>query len=141
MNGGVRGKTKILNSMFISFIDLIEIRVMSTILSIENPDLVVLTGDLITGNNIIDNATAYWKEMVSPMVQAKIPWAVAFGNHDSLASGKGGSRVDLMLVCNGICMLFACNMDVITCNSMIPHFPGAFLNLDLLIFTESAIML
>jgi len=71
-------------------------RVMKAILEIEQPDLVMLTGDQLTGNNIIDNATAYWEIMLQPMINAGVPWAFAFGNHDDLASGTGGSRYDLM---------------------------------------------
>jgi hypothetical protein len=48
---------------------------MNNILNIEQPDLVVLTGDLITGNNIKDNATAYWKIMLTPMMLLGYPWA------------------------------------------------------------------
>jgi len=71
-------------------------RVMKNILSIEKPDLVILTGDMLTGNNIIDNATDYWREMVNPMIELGYRWAITFGNHDDLASGKGGTRHDLM---------------------------------------------
>ncbi len=82
---------------------------MRTILSIEKPDVVILTGDMLTGNNIqycckfteiyiIDNATAYWRKMVQPMVDLNFYWAITFGNHDDLASGVNGTREDLMKV-------------------------------------------
>ena len=71
---------------------------MNEILSVEKPDFVILTGDMITGNNIVDNATSYWKMMITPMLTHNIPWAIAFGNHDDLASGTGGTRQDLMKV-------------------------------------------
>jgi len=34
--------------------------------------------------------------MVAPMNEMIIPWAIAFGNHDDLASGHGGTREDLI---------------------------------------------
>eukprot|EP01102_Stenamoeba_stenopodia_P020743 TRINITY_DN8201_c0_g1_i1.p1 TRINITY_DN8201_c0_g1~~TRINITY_DN8201_c0_g1_i1.p1 ORF type:complete len:384 (+),score=63.09 TRINITY_DN8201_c0_g1_i1:36-1154(+) len=71
-------------------------RVMRTVLSIEEPDFVILTGDLITGNNIVNNATAYWKMIMDVITEFNIPWAITFGNHDDLASGTGGTRQDLM---------------------------------------------
>jgi hypothetical protein len=46
----------------------------------------------------VDNATAYWKMMLTPMLENNFPWAFAFGNHDDLASGTGGTRKDLMTV-------------------------------------------
>jgi len=70
--------------------------VMQSIIGYEKPDLIVFTGDLITGNNIDSNATAYWKIAMGPAIAAKIPWMIAFGNHDDLASGTNGTRKDLM---------------------------------------------
>eukprot|EP01027_Heterolobosea_sp_BB2_P016148 GEZU01023023.1.p1 GENE.GEZU01023023.1~~GEZU01023023.1.p1 ORF type:complete len:321 (-),score=66.27 GEZU01023023.1:446-1408(-) len=77
---------------------------MNLILSIEKPDFVMLTGDQITGNNVINNATAYWAQVIAPIVEYVpsfiimngYPWASIFGNHDDLASGTGGTREDLM---------------------------------------------
>lgn len=94
---------------------------MNNILQFEQPDLVVLTGDIITGkvlqsfcwivhsyvlgqllflegNNIKNNATAYYKMAITPMLKFGVPWAMTFGNHDALASGSGGTRQDLMKV-------------------------------------------
>jgi len=51
---------------------------MTTILATEKPDLVVLTGDIVTS----DNVEAAWEIITRPMVSAEIPWAVVFGNHD-----------------------------------------------------------
>lgn len=60
------------------------LQVMSTILDIESPDLVVLNGDLITGDDTqLDNATEYFDRLVGPMVQRNIPWASTYGNHDN----------------------------------------------------------
>ena len=56
---------------------------MNTILDAELPNLVVLNGDLITGENtFLENSTHYVDEIVAPLVQRGIPWASAYGNHD-----------------------------------------------------------
>ncbi|KAA0053825.1 putative inactive purple acid phosphatase 16 isoform X1 [Cucumis melo var. makuwa] len=58
-------------------------RLISTVLSYENPDLVVYLGDVITANNIpISNASLYWDQAISPTKAKGIPWATVFGNHD-----------------------------------------------------------
>ncbi|GAB1318196.1 Inactive purple acid phosphatase 16 [Madurella fahalii] len=45
--------------------------------------LVVLNGDLITGENaFLENGTHYVDQIVGPMVQRGLTWASAYGNHD-----------------------------------------------------------
>ncbi|MCJ1371199.1 hypothetical protein MMC20_002414 [Loxospora ochrophaea] len=57
--------------------------VMNTVLDAESPQLVVLNGDLITGENtFLDNSTAYISQIVAPLVQRSLPWASTYGNHD-----------------------------------------------------------
>ncbi|KAF3769936.1 hypothetical protein M406DRAFT_35292 [Cryphonectria parasitica EP155] len=64
--------------------DINSVRVMNTILDTEDPDLIVLNGDLITGNNaFLENATAYVDEIVAPLVARGLTWASTYGNHDS----------------------------------------------------------
>lgn len=64
--------------------------VMSSILDIEKPDLVVLNGDLITGENtLLQNATLYLDKLVTPMVERNIPWASTYGNHDQQFNVNG----------------------------------------------------
>ena len=59
---------------------------ITMLLEVEQPDLVVLTGDLLTGNNIYTNATAYWREIVKNIAAFKsIDWLALFGNHDDMA--------------------------------------------------------
>ncbi|PSS03738.1 Metallo-dependent phosphatase-like protein [Coniella lustricola] len=59
-------------------------RVMNAILDIETPDLIVLNGDLITGNNAFKaNATAYMAAIAAPLVARNLTWASTYGNHDS----------------------------------------------------------
>lgn len=57
---------------------------MNAILDAESPQLAVLNGDLITGENtMLANATAYIDTIVAPLVDRAIPWASTYGNHDS----------------------------------------------------------
>ena len=60
------------------------IQVIQYFLQAENPDLVVLTGDQITGLNIDANATLYYQKIIEAMIQVdeSIKWATIFGNHD-----------------------------------------------------------
>lgn len=56
---------------------------MNTILDSETPDLAVLNGDLITGENtFIANSTHYLDRIVAPLVNRSVPWASTYGNHD-----------------------------------------------------------
>jgi hypothetical protein len=58
-------------------------KVMNKILDIEKPNLTVLNGDLITGENTyFYNSTKYLDIIVGPLVKRNIPWASAYGNHD-----------------------------------------------------------
>ncbi|RAH75708.1 metallophosphoesterase family protein [Aspergillus aculeatinus CBS 121060] len=58
--------------------------VINTILDNESPDLVILNGDLITGDNtFLSNATDYIDEIVAPLVDRQLLWASTYGNHDS----------------------------------------------------------
>lgn len=51
-------------------------RVMNTVLDVESPQLVVLNGDLITGENTyLTNSTHYVDEIVQPLVQRGLSWA------------------------------------------------------------------
>jgi Calcineurin-like phosphoesterase len=54
------------------------------VLDAETPELVVLNGDLITGENtFLENSTVYVDQIVRPLVARGLPWASAYGNHDS----------------------------------------------------------
>lgn len=65
--------------------DINSTRVMNAVLDTEpSLDLVVLNGDLITGENTFkENSSAYVDQIVVPMVSRRIPWASTYGNHDS----------------------------------------------------------
>ena len=59
-------------------------RVMERVLAWEAPDLVVYSGDQVTGENVDSNATAYWLRAVQPCLDTGTPWAAVFGNHGEL---------------------------------------------------------
>lgn len=63
--------------------DVNSVKVINSILTTESPDLVVLNGDLITGENgYLENATVYMDQIVGPMVRRGLTWASTYGNHD-----------------------------------------------------------
>jgi len=65
--------------------DINTVGVINKILDAEpTVDLVVLNGDLITGENaFLENSTAYIDQMVKPMMQRNLTWASTYGNHDN----------------------------------------------------------
>ncbi|GAB7354996.1 hypothetical protein MBLNU459_g5608t1 [Dothideomycetes sp. NU459] len=64
--------------------DINSTRVMNAILDAESQQLVVLNGDLITGENtFLENSTHYLDQIVAPLVRRRLPWASTYGNHDS----------------------------------------------------------
>jgi hypothetical protein len=54
---------------------------MAQVLEAEQPDFVMLTGDVIDGGRCPDPAAAY-QLALSPVVAKALPWAAVFGNHD-----------------------------------------------------------
>lgn len=57
---------------------------MRQVLSQEQPNFVILNGDLITGENTFAfNSTGYVDEIVAPLVEGGYRWASTYGNHDS----------------------------------------------------------
>jgi hypothetical protein len=57
---------------------------MNKIFDVEETQLVVLNGDLITGENqYLENGTHYIDMLVGPMVNRSLDWASTYGNHDS----------------------------------------------------------
>lgn len=64
--------------------DINSTRVMNSILDQESPQLVVLNGDLITGENTYKaNSSHYLDQIVAPLVDRNLYWACTYGNHDS----------------------------------------------------------
>lgn len=56
----------------------VAIRMINEVLDAEKPDLVVLTGDVVTESP----AKTGWDMVTEPMIRRSIPFAVNFGNHD-----------------------------------------------------------
>lgn len=52
---------------------------MRQVIKVERPDLVVLTGDIVVSGG----AAQIWQQVIQPMTEAKVPFAVTFGNHDT----------------------------------------------------------
>jgi len=63
--------------------------VQNVVLATENPDLVVLTGDAVSGyawdGHQIDWFPKQWPNVIAPMLNFNTTWAFAFGNHDDQA--------------------------------------------------------
>lgn len=55
------------------------LRCVEEMLALEKPDLVIHTGDIVFGKPDIPSAL----EVLGPLADSGIPWAVALGNHDS----------------------------------------------------------
>lgn len=63
--------------------------VIKKVLERESPQLVVLNGDLISGDSTSSkNATLYFDQIVAPIVELGLPWATTYGNHDNQAYSK-----------------------------------------------------
>jgi hypothetical protein len=59
-------------------------KVMETVLASEDVQLVVLNGDLISGEAThASNSSTYIDRVVAPLVKHDLPWASTYGNHDS----------------------------------------------------------
>lgn len=59
--------------------------VMNLVFFYEDPQLVVLNGDLLTGENAesVDTATDKFEQIAGRVQAANLPWASTYGNHDS----------------------------------------------------------
>lgn len=61
--------------------------VVRKVLQADQTQLVVLNGDLITGDGTRpENSTDYLDHVVAPIVEANLPWASTYGNHDNQPS-------------------------------------------------------
>ncbi|OAA34146.1 hypothetical protein NOR_08640 [Metarhizium rileyi] len=63
--------------------DINSVKVINAVLDHETPDLVVLNGDLITGENtFLENSTSYIDQIAAPLAARGLTWASTYGNHD-----------------------------------------------------------
>ncbi|KAM4060481.1 calcineurin-like phosphoesterase [Hirsutella rhossiliensis] len=74
--------------------DIHSVKVIDKVLDQESPGLVVLNGDLITGDNaFLENSTVYIDQIVKPLLDRDLFWASTYGNHDY---GFNISGVDIL---------------------------------------------
>lgn len=59
---------------------------INKVLDIEEPDLVVFTGDQIMGDRSVQDSESTLLKVVEPVIKRKIPWAMVWGNHDDEGS-------------------------------------------------------
>ncbi len=67
---------------------------MAAILDAEQPDLIALTGDIISGRQCKDPAES-WRRAVAPIIERELPWTAMFGNHDDEGSHSRAQLMDL----------------------------------------------
>ena len=66
---------------------------IKAVMDVEKPDLVILTGDIVTGNGDNWPTLASWEIITELFIQYQTPYAVTFGNHDDEAQI---SRMELL---------------------------------------------
>ncbi|HBO42359.1 MAG TPA: hypothetical protein DD670_00140, partial [Planctomycetaceae bacterium] len=64
--------------------------VIDTVLDAEKPDLVVLTGDIVTPER---DPLADWRRLTARISGRKIPWAAVLGNHDDEKHGTSRREI------------------------------------------------
>jgi hypothetical protein len=67
------------------------LEVLNSVLDAEKPDLVALTGDIVTASRAPKEE---WDNLTEPIRRRKIPWAAVLGNHDDEIHGT--SRRDIV---------------------------------------------
>jgi hypothetical protein len=70
---------------------------MKTVIEKEQPDLVVLTGDVVTS----ENASSAWLYVTKVMINAQVPWVVVLGNHDPEFK-NGITKIEIMETLAGL---------------------------------------
>ena len=58
---------------------------IEAVLDIEKPDLVILTGDIVTGNGDNWPTIKSWEIITDVLIKYRVPYAITFGNHDDEA--------------------------------------------------------
>lgn len=69
-------------------------RLMRAVLDAEKPDLVVYTGDNITGATLLPSRAL--RQVTEPCAERNIPWAAAFGNHDDEGPASREKQMKMM---------------------------------------------
>lgn len=71
-------------------------RLLDRVVPMERPDLIVLSGDQLTANDLDSNASAYYRILGERLSYYGVPWAMIFGNHDDMPreyKGADGTTV------------------------------------------------
>eukprot|EP00887_Chlorella_sp_A99_P005029 scaffold4.g5029.t1 len=81
-------------------------QVQATLLAAEQPDLVVFSGDLVSGFECEQPCPAGWfaaryRQLIAPVAAAGVPWALTLGNHDAEADLGRREIVALDIVAGG----------------------------------------
>lgn len=66
---------------------------VNQMLDLEKPDLVIHTGDVVFGKPAEDSI----RQILAPIAERKIPFAVAFGNHDEEFDRTRGEMLDIVM--------------------------------------------
>lgn len=69
-------------------------KLMTQIAKAESPDLIVLTGDILSGGGCTDAADSL-RQVIKTVEACEVPWAAVFGNHDDEGNAD---RHELMAV-------------------------------------------
>ncbi len=67
-------------------------QLMRTVIKEEKPDLVVITGDIVVSGG----AAQIWNQVIQPMTEAQVPFAVTFGNHDTESDLPKSETLELL---------------------------------------------
>lgn len=70
---------------------------MRKVIELEKPDLVVLTGDIVTSKQ----QELSWRELSQVMIDAQVPWAFTLGNHDP-ETKSGANKEEVMKAISGL---------------------------------------
>lgn len=80
------------------------LELMNKVVETENPDFVLINGDVIDGQpKTATEVKQAINNVVQPMESRKIPWALTFGNHDedSLSHGTGMTEAKMLAFVRG----------------------------------------
>jgi predicted phosphodiesterase len=81
---------------------------LSSFLEAEQVDLVILTGDIVTGKPVIRS----WEVLTDLLISYKVPYTITFGNHD----GEAETSREEMWNCRGRSRTFLVNCAIFAGN-------------------------
>lgn len=66
------------------------------VMEAEQPNLVVLTGDIVTGRKKEQHSIESWQILTDLLIEYQVPYAIAFGNHDDEAEVSREELLDYL---------------------------------------------